>query len=588
MIRIFLTLIFAISISFVANAETETSWNDISKAEKSPENWVTHHGTLDGKRYSRLKQINKKNVKKLRVAFTAALGGDRTPGGAWWKYGGLEGTPVVEDGMMYVTDGWGSVYKFDIRQNGKKLWRMDPDPDHDYAGNITCCGVNNRGAVLYKDKVVSHTIDGRLIITNKETGEIEQDITIADLSIGESISAAPLVIKGGQVITGIAGGEYGIRGYLNSTNIETGKQNWRTYTIPAPGEPGSETWKQGPEAHSKDAWLHGGGSTWVTGTYDEDSNTIFWGSGNPGPDWDNEYRPGDNLYSNSALALDADTGKIKWYFQYTPNDPYDFDGVNELTIVNTKIFGKKTKALLHADRNGFAYALDAESGKFLWGTPFVKKLDWTTGLDKYTGRPMSYDANKDVQKYVPASSSGRGGKEGMSCPGNMGGKNWQPTAYDPDRKRYYIPVIESCAGHVTVAQKEAWKARALYFGGGPKMGPQITGSIASMDPNTGKLVAKFDMFYPNLAGLLATKGGLIFSASPEGSVFALDSDNLKELWRFETNHGTNAPPITFSVDGKQYVAILAGLGGVWPQWFNSTTPGLENVESGNMLFVFSL
>ena len=208
---------------------------------------MTHHGTLDGKRYSRLKQINKKNVKKLRVAFTAALGGDRTPGGAWWKYGGLEGTPVVEDGMMYVTDGWGTVYKIDVRQNGKKVWRMDPDPDHDYAGNITCCGINNRGAVLYGDKVVSHTIDGRLIITNKESGEIEQDITIADLSIGESISAAPLVIKGGQVITGIAGGEYGIRGYINSTNIETGKQNWRTYTIPAPGEPGSETWKQGPE-----------------------------------------------------------------------------------------------------------------------------------------------------------------------------------------------------------------------------------------------------------------------------------------------------------------------------------------------------
>ena len=243
---------------------------------------------------------------------------------------------------------------------------------------------------------------------------------------------------------------------------------------------------------------------------------------------------------------------------------------------------------MHADRNGFAYALDAESGKFLWGTPFVNKLDWTAGLDKYTGRPMAYDPNKDVQKYAPASSSARGGKEGLSCPGNMGGKNWQPTAYDPDRKRYYIPVIESCAGHVTVAQKEAWKARQLYFGGGPKMGPQIQGSIASMDPNTGKIVAKFDMFYPNLAGVLATKGGLVFSASPEGSVFALDSDNLKELWRFETNHGTNAPPITFSVDGKQYVAILAGLGGVWPQWFNSTTPGLENVESGNMLFVFSL
>jgi len=586
MIKTLLSIFIATFVILNLSADDSTTWNDISKAEKSPENWVTHHGTLDGKRFSGLKQINKKNVKKLKVAFTAAIGG-HTPGGAWWTYAGLEGTPVVEDGMMYVTDGWGSVYKFDIRKNGKKLWRMNPDTDQDYAGNVTCCGVNNRGAVLYEDKVISHTIDGRLIVTNKNTGEIEQDITITDLSIGESITAAPLVVKN-AAITGIAGGEYGIRGYINSTNIDTGKQNWRTYTIPSPGEPGSESWKQGPEDHSKNAWMHGGGSTWVTGTYDEETNTIFWGSGNPGPDWDNEYRPGDNLYSNSALALDANTGKIKWYFQYTPNDPYDFDGVNELTIVNTKVFGKKTKALLHADRNGFAYALDAQNGKFLWGTPFVKKLDWTVGLDKYTGMPMDYDPNSDVQRYVPASNASRSKPEGASCPGNMGGKNWPPTAYDPNRNLYYIPVIESCAGHINAAQKKAWEPRGLYFGGAPKMLGQITGSVTAMDPNSGKVVAKYEMPYPNLAGMLATKGGLVFSASPDGTIFALDSDNLKELWRFETNFGTNAPPMTFSVDGKQYVAVLAGMGGAWPQWFNSTTPGLEKIESGNMLFVFSL
>ncbi len=585
MIKVLISTIALFSFLFSVSAE-DTTWKDISNAEKSPENWVTHHGSLDGKRYSGLKEINRKNVNKLKIAFTAPVGG-HTPGGAWWTYAGLEGTPVVEDGFMYITEGWGSVIKLDIRNNGKRVWKMDPDTDQDYAGNISCCGINNRGVVLYKDKVISHTIDGRLITTSKQTGEIVSEVQIADLSIGESITAAPLVVKD-MALTGIAGGEYGIRGYVNATDLKTGKQLWRTYTIPAPGEPGSDTWKQGPESHSKDAWMHGGGSTWVTGTYDEDTNTIFWGAGNPGPDWDNEYRPGDNLYSNSALALDADTGKIKWYFQYTPNDPYDFDGVNELTVVETKIFGKKTKAVLHADRNGFAYALDANSGKFLWGTPFVKQLNWTIGLDKYTGRPMDYDPNKDVQRYVPASNSDRTGREGLSCPGNMGGKNWPPTAYDPEKNLYYIPVVESCAGHITVAQEKPWEARGMYFGGGPKMGPVITGSVAAMDPNTGKVVAKYDMKYPNLAGVLATKGGLVFSASPDGTVFALNSDNLKELWRFETNYGINAPPMTFSVDGKQYIAILAGIGGAWPQWFNASTPGLENVESGNTLFVFSL
>ena len=585
MIKYFVTTLIALSFSFSTFADNVTTWNDIVDAKKTPENWLTHHGSLDGHRFSGLKKINKKNVKKLKVAWTSVIGG--VEGGGIWDHAGLEGTPIVEDGMMYVTDGWGSIYKFDVRQNGKMVWKMNPDTDHDFPGAITCCGIDNRGAAFWQDKVISHTLDGRLIVTNKETGAIEQEVQLADASVAEVLTSAPLVVKD-SAITGVSGAEYGIRGWLHATNLKDGSKNWRTYTIPAPGEPGSETWKQGPESHSKDAWMHGGGSTWVVGSYDPDLNVIYWGVGNPGPDWDNEYRPGDNLYSNSVLALDADSGKIKWYFQYTPNDPYDFDGVNEQTLVDAKVFGKKTKAVLHADRNGFAYALDRESGKFLWGSPFVKKLDWTAGLDKYTGRPMDYDPNKDVQRYVPSTSAFRAQPEGTSCPGNMGGKNWPPTAYDPDRNMYYIPVIESCAMHVNVPQEKEWVAREFWLGGGPKMGPIITGSVTAMDVNSGKVVAKYDMDYPNLGGLVATKGGLIFTGRPEGTVVALDSDNLKELWSFETNTGINAPPITFAVDGKQYVAILAGLGGAWPKWFIGSTPGLEKVPAGQMLFVFSL
>jgi alcohol dehydrogenase (cytochrome c) len=563
-----------------------TSWNDILKANEAPENWLTHHGTLDGQRYSRLDSINKNNVSNLNVKWTHAIGG--IEGGGMWDHGGLEGTPIVEDGFIYVTDGWGSIYKLDIRNNGKLVWKMNPETDRDYAGAITCCGIDNRGAAFWNDKIISHTLDGRLIVTNKGTGEIEQDITLADPAVSEVITAAAFVIKD-SAITGVSGAEYGIRGWLNSTNLNTGKRNWRTYTIPAPGEPGSETWKQGPESHSSDAWKHGGGSTWVVGSYDAELNLIYWGVGNPGPDWDNEYRPGDNLYSNSVLALDADSGKIKWHFQYTPNDPYDYDGVNEQTLVDTKIFGKETKAVLHADRNGFAYALDRTTGQFLWGTPFVEQLDWTIGLDKYSGLPMDYDENSDVQRYVDSTNASRAKPEGLSCPGNMGGKNWPPTAYDPERNTYYIPVIESCALHVNVPQEKEWAPREFWLGGAPKMGPVITGSVTAMDVNTGTVTGKYDMKYPNLGGLLATKGGLVFTAEPDGKVVALDSDTLKELWSFNTNTGINAPPITFSVDGKQYVAILAGLGGAWPKWFVATTPGLEKVlAGGQQLFVFGL
>jgi alcohol dehydrogenase (cytochrome c) len=586
--KVLSTAIIAMAMGLIAAAqavETVTEWETIVNAKKHPQNWITHHGSLDGQRFSRLEQINKQNVKDLKVAFTHIVGG--AGGAGVWEHAGLEGTPLAEDGYLYITDGWGSVYKLDVRQNGKLVWKMDPETDREWAAGVTCCGVDNRGVALWRDKVISHSLDGRLIITNKETGEIEKEIPVADPAISETLTVAPLVIKD-KVITGVSGADYGIRGWLNATDLVAGERDWRTHTIPAPGEPGSETWKPGPEAHSVDAWKHGGGSTWVNGSYDPDLNTVYWGVGNPAPDWDNAYRPGDNLYTNSVLALDGDTGAIKWHFQYIPNDPYDYDGVNEQTLADANVYGKMTKVVLHANRNGFAYALDRTNGKFLWGTPFVKKLDWTAGLDKYTGRPVDYDPNSDVQRYNPASSVSRDQRESTSCPGNMGGKNWPPTAYDPERNRYYIPVIESCSGHVNVPTEEPWKPREYFLGGAPKMGPVITGSVTAMDVNTGKVAGKYETTYPMYGGLLATKGGLIFGGQPDGRVFAIDSDSMEELWSFSTNTAINAPPISFEVDGKQYIALLAGKGGAWPLWFISATPALTEMEAGQVLFVFSL
>ena len=550
-------------------------------AGREPHNWLLHHGDYAGHRHSPLSQINRDNVKNLRVAWTLHMGG--VEGGGIWSHGGLEGTPIAEDGFLYVTDGWGSVYKVDARGGrGSLVWKMDPKTDRDWAGAVACCGVNNRGVALWRDQVVSHTLDGRLIVTNKETGEVLWQHQIADPDKGETVTAAPLVVKN-LAITGMAGGEYGVRGWLAATDLTTRKEVWRTYTIPGPGEPGSETWK---DSHS--AVTTGGGPTWVTGTYDPRTNTLVWGTGNPGPDWDNEYRPGDNLYTNSSLGIDLDTGRIKWHYQHTPNDPYDYDSTSEHTLVDAQVSGRAARLALHANRNGFAYALDRDTGKFVWGLPFVKRVTWTAGINPETGRPLDYDPAAPVQRYNAAVTPSRTNRVADICPGNMGGKNWQPTAYNPSLRLWYIPVIESC-NRITVEETKpgSWKARELFTGGGPSQHERITGSITAIDVATGKIAGKLETYFPQLGGLLATPD-LVFASQPSGEVTAHDARTLEKLWEFPTGGGVNAPPITFSVDGKQYVAILVGLGGSWDKWFIESTPELKKVQTGSMLYVFAL
>jgi alcohol dehydrogenase (cytochrome c) len=556
--------------------------DQLLKADSDPGNWLTHHRDYSAQRFSPLNQINKDNVKNLHVAWTLQLGG--IEGGGIWSHGGLEGTPIVENGFMYVTDGWGTVYKIDTRGGqAKLLWKMDPKTDHDWAGAVACCGVDNRGVALSGTLVLSHSLDGRLIATNRDSGVIVWQRQVADPDKGEVITAAPLVVKN-LVITGVAGAEYGIRGWIAATDLTTQKEVWRTYTIPAKGEPGSETWKD-----SANAAATGGGSTWVTGTYDSASNTLFWGIGNPGPDWDAEYRPGDNLYTDCTLALDLDTGKIKWHFQHTPNDAYDYDSVSENVLVDATVNGRPMHLDLEADRNGFAYALDRETGSFVWGVPFVKRVNWTKGLDPETGKPVEYDPKATVQKYNASVTPSRENTETLICPGNMGGKNWPPTAYNPVLKQWYIPVIESC-NHISVKPEvdgKPVKPREFFTGGGPKQPERITGSVTAIDVTTGNQTGKHETPYPMLGGLLATPD-LVFYGQPDGKVAALDAKTLQELWSFNTGGGVNAPPMTFTSDGKQYVAILVGQGGAWDKWFIDATPELKNVPPSSALYVFSL
>jgi alcohol dehydrogenase (cytochrome c) len=554
------------------SAADEVNQERLLNVDKEPGNWLHHHKNYSATRFSSLKEINKDNVKNLKVAWTMHLGG--VEGGGIWSHGGLEATPIVENGMMYVTDGWGSVYKIDARGGkGTLLWKMDPKTDHDWAGVVACCGVDNRGVALWDDLVISHTLDGRLIATNKETGQVAWQRQVADPDKGETITGAPLIVKN-MAITGVAGAEFGIRGWIAATDLASQKEVWRTFTIPGKGEPGSETWKD-----DKNAAASGGGSTWVTGSYDPATDTIIWGVGNPGPDWDNQYRPGDNLYTETSLALDSLTGKIKWHYQHTPNDPFDYDSVSENVLVDvTGPDGAPLKLALEADRNGFAYAIDRTTGKFIWGLPFVKKVTWTKGLDPESGKPIEYDSKKTVQRYN--SSPHRENKVADICPGNMGGKNWPPTAYNPDLKLWYIPVIESC-NRITVEESDPakLKPREFWTGGGPSQPFQITGSVTAIDVTTGKIAGKMETPFPNLGGILATPD-LVFTGQPSGEVMALDAKSLQKLWEFNTGGGVNAPPMTFTVDGKQYVAILVGLGGAWDKWFIDSTPELKKIQPG--------
>ena len=537
--------------------------------------WTTYGKDLAGHRFADFQQITADTVKHLHVAWTLHLGG--VEGGGIQGHGGLEGTPIAEGGMLYVTDGWGSVYKVDVKAGCKLVWKMDPKTDHDWAGAVACCGVDNRGVALWGSMVISHTLDGRLIATDKATGQVAWQVQVANPDKGEVVTGAPLVVNG-MAITGVAGAEYGIRGWVAATDLATHKEVWRTYTIPAKGEPGSETWK---DDHG--AIASGGGSTWVTGSYDPATDTIVWGVGNPGPDWDNAYRSGDNLYTDSSLGLDAKTGKIKWHYQHTPNDPYDYDSVAENVLVD--VGGKKLA--LEADRNGFGYAVDRTSGTFVWGTPFVKKVTWTKGLDPKTGRPLEYDPAGGVQHYNPAVTPSKDNKVADFCPGNMGGKNWPPTAYNPELQYWYIPVIESCNRVTWDETKAPAKPREFFTGGGPSQTVRITGSVTAIDAATGKVVGKHETPFPMLGGMLATKE-LVFSGLPSGEVFALDAKTLEKKWEFNTGGGVSAPPMTFTVDGKQYVAVLVGLGGAWDKWFIEATPELKKIAPSSTLYVFAL
>lgn len=546
-------------------------------SEAEAGNWLMVHRTYDSNRYSPLNEINAGNVAGLRLAFAVPLGGLEPSA---FGIGYMEGTPLVDNGFMYVSDPWGTPYKIDVTsgKQGKIAWVCDTGVDKDPSRGILLA---SRGLALSGNLVISNLNDGRVVACDSETGDVVWDKQIGT-ETGEGFTAAPLVI-GDKILVGQSYGDWATRGWIAALSAETGEEVWRFFTIPEPGQPGSETWKC-DEAGNPDCWKTGGGAAWVTGSYDPETKTTYWGTGNPVPMFDPEFRPGDNLYTNSSLALDADTGALKWHFQYTPGDYMDYDEVGSQLLVNTKVGGEDRKVLAHFGRNGLFYTLDRTNGAYINSGQYVDKLNWTTGIDPKTGKPMEYDPTKSLQTYA-AGAVNRAGATVESCPHITGGVNYYPTAYNPTTGVAYGAGVEACneLATKTVAPEDVVPG-AIFLGGTYTLTGKQTGSITAIDVATGKQITKGATTYPNNSGTLVTPD-LVWTGAIDGTFTAYDAKTLAPVW--STNVGTafRAPPMTYSVGGKQYVAIAGGNLGAGNAGGNTE---LESMQAANMIWVFAL
>ena len=438
---------------------------------------------------------------------------------------------------------------------------------------VVCCGIVNRGAAMFEDKLYRGTLDGFVIALDIKTGKELWRTKSSDAKDGYSITGAPLVANG-VVITGVAGAEFGHRGYLEALDPQTGKQLWRTYTIPAKGEPGSDTWPG-------DSALTGGGSTWITGSYDPDLDLVFWGTGNPAP-WNPLNRRGDNLHTNSILALSPKTGKVAWTYQTTPGDPFDYDGVNELVQADLTVDGTPRKVVMQANRNGFFYVLERSTGKLLAANPFVK-VTWAERVDMTTGRPVWTQATKDALE----------GKTVQVWPSLVGGKNWHPMSFNPQNKLIYVNTMDFGWEYTPLPLDQVSNLKP----GQPHYGvkrpwpyffddPNGRGYLRAVDPLTGKSKWAVPFKSPNFAGTLVTAGGLVFTGRLTGEVMAVDSDTGKILWEFQTSAGIVGQPVTWEKDGKQYVTVTNGATG--PYVMRAGDPNLANVPAGGSVWTFKV
>ncbi|SCA57988.1 Quinoprotein ethanol dehydrogenase [Candidatus Terasakiella magnetica] len=558
--------------AFASDAQAGVTNDEILNDHKNTSQVVTDGMGLQAQRYSPLNQINKKTISKLVPAWTFSFGGE--------KQRGQEAQPLVADGVMYVTGSYSRLFAIDVK-TGEELWQYDARlPD----GIMPCCDVINRGAALYEDMVYFGTLDAKIIALDAKTGKVKWKKKVGDYKAGYSLTATPLIVEG-KVVTGVSGGEFGIVGKVEARDAKTGKLIWSRPTVE--GHMGTLNGKEGTMTGTKNAtwpgdmWKWGGGATWLGGTYDPETRQLFFGTGNPAP-WNAHLRPGDNLYTASRLAIDIDTGEINWHYQTTPNDGWDFDGVNE--VVSYNLDGKKLAAT--ADRNGFFYVLDRTNGKLQNATPFVKDITWAKSIDIKTGRPNYTSTGRAGD---PAKSKdGKKGKAIFSIPSFLGGKNWMPMAYSPKTELFYVPSNEW--GMDLWNEPVSYKKGAAYLGAGFTIKPlfdDYIGALKAIDPRTGKIKWEYRNNAPLWGGVMTTDE-LVFTGTPEGYLKAFDAESGKEVWKFQTGSGIVASPITWSQDGEQYIAVVSGWGGAVPLWGGDVAKRIKNLNQGGSVWVFKL
>ena len=487
----------------------------------SQADWPSYDGQLNGNRFSALKQITPGNAAKITPKWIYSL--SNVPA--------LEGTPLVVEGVMYITAA-NQCYALDAG-TGREIWRFERPATKGLEGKV------NRGAAVSGGRIFMGTDNAHLIALDRYTGALLWEATMADHKQNYFGTSAPLVV-GNLVVAGIGGGDSGVRGFLSAYDVATGKEAWRFWTIPAKGEPGSETW------NGKD-FAHPGGATWFTGSYDADMNQVLWQVGNPGPDHNGDNREGDNLYSDSVIALDAATGKLKWHYQFTPHDVWDWDAQEPLLVVNANWEGKPRKLLLQANRNGFFYVIDRTNGKVLLAKPFISKLTWASGIDA-NGRPIRTADQEPAEKGT------------KTCPAVLGGTNWWSASFDPGTSLFYVQTIESCG--IYRKGPVAWEAGRGFMGGSSRNAPSDPPEriLRAIDINTGKIVWEMAQVGSgeSRSGTLATAGGVVVFGEDSGALMVADSKSGKPLWSFQTNQSLRASPMTYMFDGKQYLAIASG------------------------------
>jgi alcohol dehydrogenase (cytochrome c) len=535
--------------SGVAPAVAKAVTHDrLVNARAEPQNWLTYYGDYSGQRFSTLDQINTQNVRQLKPAWVfqaGVIGLIATP--ATYSF---EAAPIVVDGVMYVS-GWdGYVWALDAA-NGKLLWQYRHAIPLDVP---LCCGNVNRGVAVARGKIFVATQNGQIVALDATTGKEVWQQAFVDPRAGESATLAPLVVKN-VVIVGSSGAEYGVRGHIDAFDTETGKRVWRRYNVPKPGETGSESWG------GEQAWARGGGTAWITGTYDPELDLVFWGVGNPGPDFAGSVRPGNNLYTSSVVALDPDDGSLRWHYQWTPHDVWDYDGVNE----NILFEQDGRKLLAHFDKNGHLFILDRTNGAFVRATKF--------------GRATWGDIDAAGKVAVRTSPTPEGAH---ICPGPAGLKEWPHASYNPETRLLYTPVVEVCG---TYKLKPTKFAESMpYWGGEVELDKEQWGHVKAFDPATGREVWSWRGEHPMVASLLSTAGDLVFAGEPNGNFNAFHARTGELLWQFNTGSGIHSNSVTYSVNGKQYVAVPTGWGG----WVEGYAPEMYGAPRGNALIVFAL